>query len=108
MPWPITENFARRRLFMTKLDLSGLTPFQKKALEVVKTIPYGETKSYKWVAERMGKPGAARAVGQALKKNPYRVVIPCHRVIRSNGKLGGYSKGIQKKKRLLKEEEIIK
>ena len=93
---------------MTKLDLSGLTSFQRKVLEVVKTIPYGETKSYKWVAERMGKPRAARAVGQALKRNPYPKVIPCHRVIRSDGKLGGYSKGIQKKKRLLKEEETIK
>jgi len=89
---------------MTKPDLSGLTPFQRKVLEVVKTIPYGETKSYKWVAERVGNPKAAQAVGQALKKNPYPVIIPCHRVIRSDGKLGGYSKGTQKKRRLLKEE----
>jgi len=93
---------------MTKLDLSGLTSFQRKVLEVVKTIPYGETKSYKWVAERMGKPRAARAVGQALKRNPYPEVIPCHRVIRSDGKLGGYSKGTQKKKKLLKQEGAIR
>ena len=89
---------------MTKLDLSNLTPFQRKVLEVVKIIPYGETRNYKWVAERIGNPKAARAVGQALKRNPYPVIIPCYRVIRSNGKLGGYSKGIQKKRKLLKKE----
>lgn len=104
MPWPITENFARKKSFMTKLDLNNLTSFQKKVLEVVKTIPYGETRTYRWVAERIGNPKAARAVGQALKRNPYPEVIPCHRVICSNGKLGGYSKGIQKKKLLLKKE----
>ncbi|MCK4648086.1 MGMT family protein [bacterium] len=108
LPWPITENFARRRLFMTKPDLGGLTPFQRKVLGVVKTIPSGETRSYKWVAKKMGNPKAVRAVGQALKRNPYPVIIPCHRVIRSDGKLGGYSKGTQKKKKLLEEEETIK
>lgn len=92
----------------SKLDLSRLTPFQRKVLEAVKTIPYGETRSYKWVAERIGKPKAARAIGQALKKNPYPIIIPCHRVIRSDGRLGGYSKGIRKKKRLLKKEETIR
>ena len=92
---------------MTKLDLSNLTSFQKKVLEVVKTIPYGEVRSYKWVAERMGKPKAARAIGQALKKNPYPGIIPCHRVIRSDRKLGGYSKGTPKKKKLLRKEGAI-
>ncbi len=77
-------------------------------MEAVKTIPYGETRTYKWVAERIGKPKAARAVGQALKKNPYPEIIPCYRVICSDGKLGGYSKGIQKKKKLLKKEKAIK
>ena len=92
---------------MTKPDLGSLTPFQRKVLEVVKTILSGETRSYKWVAERIGNPKAARAVGQALKKNPYPGIIPCHRVIRSNGKLGGYSKGMQKKRKLLKKEGAI-
>ncbi len=91
----------------TKVELDSLTSFQRKVLEVVKTIPYGEVRSYKWVAERMGKPRAARAVGQALKRNPYPAIIPCHRVIRSDGKLGGYSKGIQKKRRLLKDEGAV-
>ena len=92
----------------SKLDLNSLTPFQKKVLGVVKTIPYGEVRTYKWVAERMGKPKAVRAVGQALERNPYPEIIPCHRVIRSDGKLGGYSKGIQKKRRLLKEEKRMR
>lgn len=92
----------------SKPNLGKLTPFQRKVLEVVKTIPYGETRSYKWVAERIGKPKAARAIGQALKKNPYPIIIPCHRIIRSDGSLGGYSKGIRKKKRLLKKEETIR
>jgi len=127
LPWPITENFARKKSFMTKLDLSnftpleahsrpkstakllmGLTSFQKKVLEVVKTIPYGEARTYKWVAKKMGNPKAARAVGQALKRNPYPVIIPCHRVTRSDGKLGGYLKGTQKKRKLLKKEGAIK
>ena len=92
---------------MTKPDLGSLTPFQRKVLEAVKTIPSGETRSYKWVAGRIGNPKAARAVGQSLKKNPYPGIIPCHRVIRSDGKLGGYSKGTQKKKKLLKKEGVI-
>lgn len=91
-----------------KKVINNLTPFQKKVLEVVKTIPYGETRAYKWVAERIGSPEAARAVGQALKRNPYPVIIPCHRVICSDGRLGGYSKGVQKKKKLLKQEGAIR
>ena len=92
---------------MTKLDLSNLTPFQKKVLGVVKTIPRGEVRTYKWVAERLGKPGAARAVGQALRRNPYPVIIPCHRVICSDRNLGGYLKGIRKKRELLRKEGAI-
>lgn len=82
----------------------NLTHFQKKVYKVVANIPYGEVRSYKWVAQRIGKPKASRAVGQALKKNPYTVIIPCHRVIRSDGLLGGYSKGTKVKKRLLHKE----
>jgi len=88
------------------LDLSGLTEFQKKVLELVATIPPGETLTYNQVAKRLGKPGAARAVGQALKANPFPLIIPCHRVVRSKG-LGGYSSGIGLKKRLLGVEKEI-
>ncbi|MCM8766309.1 MAG: MGMT family protein [Candidatus Omnitrophica bacterium] len=85
----------------------NLTEFQKKVYSVVKKIPCGEVRTYKWVAEKIGKPYAYRAVGQALKRNPYLGVIPCHRVIRSDGKLGGYSQGLKKKLFLLKKEKFL-
>lgn len=84
-----------------------MTDFERKVLKVVLKIPLGETRTYKWVAEKAGYPGAARAVGQALKKNHYIVLIPCHRVMASGGKLGGYSKSIKLKKTLLNLEKKI-
>ena len=80
--------------------------FQKVWLECAK-IPAGSTKTYGWIAEKTGHPGSARAVGQALAKNPFAPTIPCHRVIRSDGKMGGYSGtgGIDKKLKLLKMEK---
>lgn len=81
-----------------------LSSFQKAVYRAVLKIPKGSLRSYKWVAAKIGKPRAYRAVGQALKKNPYTVIIPCHRVIKANGKIGGYSKGVSLKKRLLKKE----
>jgi methylated-DNA-[protein]-cysteine S-methyltransferase len=83
-----------------------ITSFQKKVYAVVKKIPKQKTRSYKWVAEKIGNPKAARAVGQALKKNPFLGKVPCHRVIRSDGKLGGYAGGAKKKKQLLKQEGV--
>jgi O-6-methylguanine DNA methyltransferase len=84
-----------------------ITPFQSKVYNVVKKIPAGQTRSYAWVAQRLGKPKAARAVGQALKRNPYPFVIPCHRVIKSDGSLGGYSQGRRLKAELLKRERDL-
>ena len=78
-----------------------MTEFKQRVLKVVLKIPLGEVRSYKWVAEKAGFPKAARAVGQVLKKNPYTIIIPCHRVVASGGGLGGYSKGKNIKKRLL-------
>jgi len=80
---------------------------QKEVYRAILDIPLGQTRSYKWVAEKIGKPKAARAVGTALKKNPFTVIIPCHRVINSDGSLGGYSKGLQKKRQLLELERKI-
>ena len=71
------------------------------------SIPLGEVRSYKWVAKRAGRAKAYRAVGQILKNNPYPLIIPCHRVIESSKKLGGYSRGIKNKKLLLDLEEGI-
>jgi len=87
--------------FPDRLDLSGATDFQRKVWETTRLIPYGETRSYAWVAEQIKQPGALRAVGQALGRNPLPIIVPCHRVVASNGKLGGFSNGIEMKKRLL-------
>jgi len=84
--------------------MKALTLFQKKVYTVVKQIPCGETRSYAWVARRIGKPKAVRAVGTALKKNPYLIIIPCHRVIRSDDSIGDYVLGRDLKKRLLEIE----
>lgn len=88
--------------------LSG-THFQIKVWNYLKKIPKGKVKTYLQVAKAIGKPGAFRAVASAIGKNPYPIKIPCHRVIRSDGNLGGYSGkgGIEEKKRLLKSEKAI-
>ncbi|HOY08931.1 MAG TPA: MGMT family protein [Candidatus Omnitrophota bacterium] len=86
----------------------GLTDFEWAVLKATLEIPLGETRSYKWVAERIGRPQAARAVGQALRKNPYPIIIPCHRVIKANGDPGGYGgKQDPRKARLLAQERDI-
>ncbi|MCJ7514346.1 MAG: methylated-DNA--[protein]-cysteine S-methyltransferase, partial [Dehalococcoidia bacterium] len=76
--------------FADKLDLSGTTRFQRDVWRTVRNIPRGQTRSYGWVASQLGLTGGARAVGQALGRNPLPIVIPCHRVIGSDGKLGGF------------------
>jgi methylated-DNA-[protein]-cysteine S-methyltransferase len=81
-----------------------LTAFQKQVLITTLDIPVGQTRSYKWVAQQIGSPGAARAVGNTLSVNPYAPKVPCHRIIASDGTIGGYSGGIAKKKKLLKNE----
>ena len=87
---------------------SGLTGFTKKVYQVVLRIPLGEARSYKWVANKAGRPVAARLVGQILKRNPLPLIIPCHRVVNANGKLGGYRWGKKNKQRLLNLEKEIK
>ena len=87
--------------FPDKLDLAGATHFQREVWRAARLIPYGETRSYAWVAGRIGKPGAARAVGQALGRNPLPVIVPCHRVLASGGGLGGFSGGLDMKRYLL-------
>lgn len=89
------------------MNLEG-TPFQILVWKEIAKIPYGETKTYKELAIAIGKPKSARAVANACGKNPYAPTIPCHRVIRSDGKLGGYSGkgGINTKIKLLKQEGI--
>lgn len=88
--------------FKCKLNYEGLSNFERKVLKCLKTIPYGQTRSYSWVAEKIGNPKAYRAIGNAVGKNPFPIIVPCHRVILNNGKLGGFSCGIGWKKKLLK------
>jgi O-6-methylguanine DNA methyltransferase len=90
--------------FPDELDLSPATAFQRQVWEITRLIPYGETRSYSWVAEQMGKDGAVRAVGRALGRNPLPIIIPCHRVVEKDGRLGGYSGGVGIKKELLRLE----
>ena len=91
---------------MQNLSLKG-TEFEVKVWKEISKIPYGETRTYKDLAIAIGKPDSARAVANACGKNPYPPIIPCHRVIRTDGKLGGYSGdgGIKTKKMLLQQEQ---
>jgi methylated-DNA-[protein]-cysteine S-methyltransferase len=98
---------GRRRAFELRLDWSSIKPFQRAVLKAASTIPFGETRSYGWIAHKIGKPLAARAVGQALGANPIPIILPCHRVIASNGKLGGYGGGLPMKVKLLKLEGAV-
>ncbi len=109
---PVLEQAAReleeyfagiRRTFRVPLAPEG-TDFQKRVWEALREIPYGTAVSYGTVAARLGKPGAAVAVGQANSKNPIPVIIPCHRVIGAGGKLVGYTGGLWIKKALLSIE----
>ena len=93
---------GHRTHFDLKLDLRG-TPFQKKALQAVAAIPYGETRTYGEIAKTLGRPRAARAVGSANARNCLPLVIPCHRVVAAHG-LGGYAGGLELKRKLLKLE----
>ncbi len=86
-----------------KLDLSGCTPFQKEIYVAVQAIPRGKTMTYGQVAERAGRPGAARAVGRAMATNPFAILVPCHRVVAKGG-LGGYLWGREMKEKLLSLE----
>ena len=101
----LAEYFAGRRTFFTvPVDLSRVPTFEQSALEVAARIPYGEVRSYKWIAEQLGKPDAARAVGSAMAGNPIPIIVPCHRVVKTDGGLGGYSFGLLRKEALLNLE----
>ncbi|WP_333654933.1 methylated-DNA--[protein]-cysteine S-methyltransferase [Dissulfurispira sp.] len=90
--------------FKQKIKFITGTDFEHKVWLALKEIPYGETRSYKWISEKVGRPKAMRAVGQALKKNPMPIILPCHRVIASDGSIGGFSCGVEIKGWLLRHE----
>jgi len=93
--------------FPDKLDFANSTPFQQAVWQVTHAIPYGETRSYACIARQTGKPHAARAVGQAMARNPLPIIVPCHRVIASSGNLQGFGGGLEMKRYLLEMEARV-
>ena len=87
-----------------RLDWTGITPFRRAVLEECARIPPGETRSYGWLAEQVGHPRAARAVGRVMATNPWPLFVPCHRVVGSDGSLHGYGGGLPMKDALLRAE----
>lgn len=101
----LREYFSgERRSFDLDVDLTGVTEFQKTVLEATARIPFGATVTYGELAERIDRPEASRAVGSALGENPVPIVVPCHRVVRSDGSVGGYTAGAGYKRQLLELE----
>jgi len=102
----LSPSSDKKKFYSRKIrEDTSLTEFQKKVLLVALSIPRGEVRSYAWVAKKAGT-RAYRAVGQALGRNPYAPYVPCHRVISSDGSIGGYSRGVKKKRRMLKKEGV--
>ncbi len=103
------ERFFRgetRDLSGIPVDLGGSTPFERRVYEATRRIPFGKVATYGQIAKAIGKAGAPRAVGQALGRNPISIVIPCHRVVASDG-LGGFTGGLAWKKKLLRFEGAL-
>jgi methylated-DNA-[protein]-cysteine S-methyltransferase len=111
-PWSFGDLIDRFRAYFSghrvdfpdELDLDGSTPFQRAVWRSTRQILYGQTRSYAWVAAAAGNAKAMRAVGQALARNPLPIVVPCHRVLSSDGRLGGFTGGLNVKEFLLKLE----
>lgn len=91
-----------------RLDLSAGTEFQRRVWSIVRKIPYGEVRTYRWIALEMGRPGAARAIGQAVGANPAPLIVPCHRIVSADGTLGGFSaaRGVELKTQMLELERV--
>jgi O-6-methylguanine DNA methyltransferase len=94
--------------FTQEISFIKGTEFDHSVWTALKEIPFGETRTYKWLAEKIGRPNASRAVGQSLGRNPILIILPCHRIIESDGSIGGFSAGIDIKRRLLEIEYYIK
>lgn len=97
---------GRRRDFEVPLDLGHLTPFRRRVYERLLEIPYGTVVTYGDIAHDLGDPGAARAVGQAVGSNPVAIIVPCHRVVASDGSLHGFGGGCERKAALLRLEGV--
>ena len=97
---------GRRSAFDIPVDWGAMPPFRRAVLEATATVPFGQVDTYAGIARRIGQPRATRAVGNALGHNPIPVIVPCHRIIRSDASLGGYTGGLDIKERLLKLEGV--
>ncbi|TET28950.1 methylated-DNA--[protein]-cysteine S-methyltransferase [Candidatus Aerophobetes bacterium] len=106
--WDLADYWKGKRVDFSKysLELASYSSFSKKVWAQTRLIPYGEVRSYKWVAERIGSKGF-QAVGKALGNNPFPIIVPCHRVIKEDGELGGFSSGLGIKRKLLKIEGFL-
>ncbi len=102
----LTSYFTKENVDFSELPISlgDRTDFQNTVLNTIRQIPYGEVRTYKWIANQIGRPNAARPIGTAIAGNPLNIIIPCHRVIGSNGRLSGYRGGIWRKYELLELE----
>ena len=104
----LRQYFAgKRKIFDVPLDMSMCTPFQRRVLEHVAKVELGQTTTYAEIARKLKKIAGARAVGRANARNPISIIIPCHRVIATNGKLTGYGGGLPAKEWLLKHEKAL-
>jgi len=93
--------------FDEPLDMSGATDFQRRVWEATRRIPRGQTATYGEIARQVGSPGAARAVGQVMARNPWPVIVPCHRVVGHDGRLTGFGGGLTMKQRMLEMEGAL-
>jgi len=98
---------GERRTFDLRVDLAGVSPFQRRVLQAAAEVPPGRVVSYGDIARRIGQPGGSRAVGQALGANPIPIIIPCHRVVAAGGRIGGYGGGLRIKRKLLRLEGAL-
>ncbi len=94
--------------FNMPVEFVDVSDFVRQVLNITYLIPYGEVRTYKWISEKIGTGDINRAVGMALSKNPIPVIVPCHRVIQSDGELGGFSYGLKWKIKLLRLEKVFK
>jgi len=109
-PWVkavVQQWFRTWRADFGKIDVSYLTDFERLALQKAAEIPPGEVRSYSWIAREIGRPLAARAVGQAMARNPIALFLPCHRVVATDGRLHNYGYGVAVKARILKMEGYL-
>ena len=108
LPYRLQRYFGGQKVdFPDKLDLSWATPFQGAVWRLNCSVPYGETRTYGWIAKKLERPQSARAVGQAMARNHFPIVVPCHRVVGSDGSLVGFGGGLAMKRRLLALESSV-